>query len=87
MTRYTVTIERSAAKALARAERRDRRRIEDAIDALADDPRPHGAIHLTGVDAYRVRVGDWRVVYTVPDAVRVVTVTNVGHRRSIYREV
>lgn len=87
MTAYTVEIERAAAKALARIERRDRRRIEDAIETLAADPRPAGAIHLTGVDAYRVRVGDYRVVYVVADTVRVVTVTNVGHRRSIYREV
>ena len=57
------------------------------IENLAADPRPHGVRHLTGVDAYRVRVGDYRIVYEVHDTVRVVSVTNVGHRRSIYREV
>lgn len=80
-------IAKRAAKALRAIDPRQRRRIETAIAALADDPRPSGAKRLQGVDAYRIRIGDYRVVYDVEDAVRVVAVTNVGHRRSIYREV
>lgn len=87
MTRYTVQIARRAAKALQSIDARQRRRIEAAIAALAEDPRPAGVKRLQGVDAYRIRIGDYRVVYDVEDAVRIVAVTNVGHRRSIYREV
>jgi mRNA interferase RelE/StbE len=84
---YVVTIERTARKALDRLERSPRRRIEDRIEALRHDPRPLGCAKLSGVDAYRIRVGTYRVVYTVDDRVRLVNVTKVGHRRSIYREV
>ena len=80
-------IARRAAKALQAIDARQRRRIEAAISALAEDPRPAGVKRLQGVDAYRIRIGDYRVVYDVEDAVRIVSVTNVGHRRSIYREV
>lgn len=86
-TTYVVTIERAARKALDRVERSPRRRIEDRIEALEDDPRPPGCIKLSGMEAYRIRVGSYRVVYTVDDGVHLVNVTNVGHRRSIYREV
>lgn len=87
MTTYTIRIARRAQKALNAIETRQRRRIEQAIADLATDPRPAGVKRLQGVDAYRIRVGDYRVVYDVEDAVRIVSVTNVGHRRSIYREV
>jgi len=84
---YTVTIERTAQKALARIERPQRRKIEDTIAGLANEPRPRGSIKLSGVDAHRVRVGDYRIVYTIEDTIRVVNIVNIGHRRSIYREV
>lgn len=70
-----------------RFERPSRKRIETAIDALANDPRPHGCTKLTGANAYRIRIGDYRVVYTIDDKVSIVDVTNVGHRGSIYQEV
>ena len=84
---YQVQIARAAQKALAAIDRRQRERIEDQITALGDEPRPHGAIKLSGVDAYRIRIGDYRVVYTIDDAVRVVSVTNIGNRGSIYRRM
>lgn len=87
MKSYTVQIARRARKALAGIEPRHRRRIEDAIAALGTDPRPVGVKRLTGVGAYRVRVGDYRIVYDVADQVQVVSVTHVGHRGSIYQEV
>ena len=74
-------IEHRAARVLLRWAQGDRasaRRVDAAIRSLADDPRPPGATKLTGLDAWRVRVGDHRVVYVVEEAVRVVTVTRVG---------
>ena len=61
-------------------------RVIAAIDALADTPRPIGVVPVQGQpDHFRVRVGDYRVVYAVADAVLVVTVTRVRHRREMYR--
>jgi mRNA interferase RelE/StbE len=82
---YRVGIESSAAKALSRIARVDQARIVEAIAALAADPRPHGAAKLTGTEGWRIRIGDYRVVYLIEDVVRIVTVTRIGHRREIYR--
>ncbi len=87
MTTYAITIQRTAQKSLDRIERPTRKRIETAITNLATDPRPHGCTKLTATDAYRVRVGNYRIVYTIDDQIRIVDVTNIGHRGSIYQEV
>lgn len=84
---YAVTIQRAASKALGRIEQRQRARLEDTITALGDEPRPHGCRKLSGAQGWRVRVGDYRIVYVIDDGVRVVDVRHVGHRRDIYREV
>jgi mRNA interferase RelE/StbE len=64
----------------------DRVRLVKQADRLAEDPRPPGCRKLAGSDAlYRVRVGDYRIVYQVEDAVLVVLVVRVAHRRDIYR--
>jgi mRNA interferase RelE/StbE len=57
----------------------------NAIDALADAPRPPGVVKLAGRDDYRVRVGDYRIVYAVDDAERLVLVARIAHRREVYR--
>jgi len=64
-----------------------RQRIAEAVDKLADDPRPAGVKALTGMPgAFRIRVADsYRVLYTIDDAVLVVLVVEVGHRREVYR--
>ena len=82
---YTVVVARAAAKALAGLQPKLRTRISAAVQSLGNDPRPHGCTKLTGVELYRIRVGDYRVLYRVADTVRVVNVTSVGHRREIYR--
>lgn len=83
---YTVEMEPRAAKDLRSVPTRDQVRVLDRIASLADDPRPHGSEKLVGMtDAYRVRQGDYRIVYTIDEAVRIVTITRVGHRRDVYR--
>jgi mRNA interferase RelE/StbE len=52
---------------------------------LAVDPRPRGIVKLAGSDDYRVRVGDYRIVYAVDDAEQVVIVARIAHRREVYR--
>ena len=83
--RYRVEIEASAQKALAAVPKPSQRRIAAKIDGLAENPRPTGCKKLTGEDAYRVRVGDYRIVYTVNDRTLVVVVVKIGHRREVYR--
>jgi mRNA interferase RelE/StbE len=59
--------------------------IGAAIDALAEEPRPQGAIRLAGQDDYRIRVGNHRIVYAVDDARMEVIVARIAHRREVYR--
>ncbi|MBN1174503.1 MAG: type II toxin-antitoxin system RelE/ParE family toxin [Micromonosporaceae bacterium] len=61
-------------------------RILRRISSLADDPRPSGVLKLSGsTDLWRIRVGDYRVIYSIVDDILVVTVVEVGHRREVYR--
>jgi mRNA interferase RelE/StbE len=85
--RYELIIKPSAEKALDRLPRAVRRRLADAMEALRDDPRPAGAVKLAGEERlYRVRVGDYRIVYDIYDDRLVVWVVRVGHRKDIYRK-
>lgn len=61
-------------------------RLQTKIDALSTDPRPHGCTKLTDEkNAFRLRVGDYRVIYAVDDEQEIITVTRVAHRSSAYR--
>lgn len=84
--RHTVAIASSARRDLKRIRGRTLRRIADAIDALADNPRPPGVVKLAGEDdLYRIRVGDYRLVYQIQDDRLIVLVVRIGHRREVYR--
>jgi mRNA interferase RelE/StbE len=84
---YTVRIERQAAKFLRElTDQRLASRFRKAFDTLAKNPRPPGCLKLQGGnELYRVRVGDYRIVYQVQDDILVVLVVDVGNRRDIYR--
>ncbi len=81
---YAVFIEARADKALGKLPRKVQDRLDQAIDALAENHKPPGSRKLSGREGYRMRVGDYRVLYNVDDAEMTVTVTRVGHRGSIY---
>ncbi len=83
---YRISLVPSAARQLKRLERPTQRRIRDAIDALADDPRPQRCSKLSGLDAYRIRVGDYRVIYQIRDDRLVVLVVRIAHRADAYRK-
>jgi mRNA interferase RelE/StbE len=86
--RYTISLTPQAGRQFKKLPRMEQARIRDCIDGLAINPRPHGCEKLQGRDAlYRVRVGDFRVIYEIRDAVLVVVVVLLGHRRDIYREL
>lgn len=85
MEKYRLRIKRSAAKELEALPSKDRRRIVGRIQSLASDPRPHGCEKLSGEDKYRIRQGDYRVLYAVQDADATVIVVKIAHRRDAYR--
>lgn len=84
---YALRIKASAAKELEAIDGAStRHRIVEVVQSLAADPRPTGCKKLAGRDAaYRLRVGDYRVVYTVSDREVVVEIIKIGHRREVYR--
>ena len=82
---YQVTVTPAADHVIAKLPRDVRRRIADRLVALADNPQPPGSIKLTGEDAYRIRVGDYRIIYTIQDDRLIVLVIDIGHRRDVYR--
>jgi len=86
MASYSVFVARSARKELAEVPSRDRERILARIGALARDPRPSGCEKLSLQDKYRIRQGNYRIVYTIQDAEVTVWIVKVGHRRDVYRE-
>lgn len=86
MNRYTVTFARSARKELTSLPSATAARIFARIRLLADEPHPRGCRKIRGAeDAWRLRVGDYRVVYRVDETLRNVDVVAVGHRRDVYR--
>lgn len=86
MSRYQVGIASAAKKELARLPKKMADRIVAAIDALADNPRPHGAIKLEGSEnQYRIRVGDYRVIYSINDGALMVLIIRIADRKDAYR--
>lgn len=84
---YRVRLERRAEKELRSLDQRDRSRVLQAIEALANEPRPNGVKKLKGeaTVVWRIRVGSFRILYTINDTVLTISVIRVGHRKEIYR--
>lgn len=85
MVSYSVLLKRSAAKELEALPLKDRRRVAVRIGALAEDPRSQGVEKISGQEKYRIRQGDYRVLYTIDDPALTVTVVKIGHRGDVYR--
>lgn len=86
MSSYRIELRPAAVRALRKLDPPIRNRIQGAIALLAQDPRPPGARALQGRDGLRVRVGDYRILYTVQDDVLLIVVVQLGHRRDIYEK-
>jgi mRNA interferase RelE/StbE len=85
--RYTIELTASAEKEMAKLTRDMHRRVVEKVLQLEDSPRPAGAKHLeVPFEGYRIRIGDWRVLYCVDDTKQLVTVYAVRHRREVYRK-
>jgi len=85
VARCSIRITRSAAKEIEVLPLKDRRRIITKIEGLSRDPRPPGCEKLSGEEKYRLRQGDYRILYEIVDTELVVTVVRVGNRRDVYR--
>jgi mRNA interferase RelE/StbE len=85
VAKYDLLIKPSAVKELEELPRKDRMRIAQKIQELAVEPRPHGCEKLSAEEKYRIRQGNYRIVYSVNDREQAVLVMKVGHRKEVYR--
>jgi mRNA interferase RelE/StbE len=82
---YTVRIASAASRQIRKLSRDGQERVAAVLGLLADEPRPPAAKKLTGRDAWRVRTGNWRVIYEIHDDELLVMVVAAGNRRDVYR--
>lgn len=85
---YKIEFSKQAQKQFKSLPKLIQERLAPSINALASNPRPRGSIQLSGVeeDVYRIRVGDYRIVYEINDKILRVWIIQVGHRREVYRK-
>ena len=85
MAKYELVLRPSVIKDTKDIPSGDLKKILRRMESLRDDPRPPGCVKLSGLDYYRVRQGDYRIIYEIEDQRLVVVVVKIGHRRGIYR--
>lgn len=85
MARYELRVRPSVAKDLRGLPKEEVKRILARIEALRDDPRPSGSEKLSAQERYRIRQGNYRIIYGIEEAEVVVEIVKVGHRREVYR--
>jgi len=85
---YQITIRKKALKELELLPKKTNEKIVLVIDALSENPRPQGCKKLKGEEEYlwRIRVGDYRIIYTIEDSIKIIDIRRIGHRRNIYEE-
>jgi mRNA interferase RelE/StbE len=85
MASYRVVFKKSVTKDLRPIPKKDIQRILKRIDGLTEDPRPTGVEKLSGDEKYRIRQGNYHILYMIEDEIITITIVKVGHRRDIYR--
>ena len=84
---YEVELRRNVKKALDRLQLQEYQRITSVLLGLEENPRPAGIEKITGTELWRIREGDYLMVYHIDDKDKIVTVVRIGHRRGIYRRI
>lgn len=84
---YGIKVSAKAEKDMMRLSAKERKTLANKIDLLATNPRPSGCLKLKGrtEDLWRIRSGDYRILYAIDDVIRIVDIRQVGHRREVYR--
>jgi len=82
---YDLVVKKSAERELRALPKHDLRRVTRRLQDLLHTPRPPGCEKLSGHDQYRIRQGDYRIVYAIDDEAHIVTLVKIGHRREVYR--
>jgi len=82
---YQIKIKKSALKELSQIPSSYNKKLVVAIDALSENPRPSGVKKLRGEEAYRIRVAGYRIIYTIEDTIKIITVQRVRHRKDAYK--
>ena len=85
MAKYKIQVKKSAEKELGEIPKKELLKILNKIESLSDDPHPTGSIKLTNQEKYRIRVGNYRILYKIEDNILTIFVVKVGHRKDIYR--
>jgi len=85
MAEYRITIKKSAVKELEDIPRKDLQKVINHIWSLVKDPRPRGSQKLSGQKQYRIRQGNYRIVYYIEDKDLLIVIVKIGHRREVYR--
>ena len=87
MEKYKIEFKKSAVKELKSIPDKDIKKIITKINSLKENPRPDGCIKLTGKEQYRVRQGNYRILYSIEEDKLIIFVVKIGHRKDIYREL
>ena len=85
MANYNIEIKKSAAKEIGKLPKQELKRVVEKIKLLAEDPRPEGCKKLSGDEKYRLRIGNYRILYRIEDDLLIIYVVKVGHRKEIYK--
>lgn len=85
MEKYKIEIKKSAIKELNSIPQKDIQKIISKIQSLSSNPKPQGCTKLTNREDYRIRVGNYRIIYSINDDILIITVIKIGNRKEIYR--
>jgi len=86
VARYDLQVRPSVWRDVERIPKKDLKKILARMESLRDDPRSAGNVKLSGLEYYRIRQGDYRIVYEIDDSHSIVTIAKVGHRGNVYRK-
>lgn len=85
MEKYKIEVRKSAVKELHSIPTKDLKKILKTIQELSNNPRPQGCLKLTDQENYRIRVGNYRILYSIKDDILIIYIVKIGHRKNIYR--
>jgi mRNA interferase RelE/StbE len=84
---YKVELRRRVRQSLDKLPEKDRQVVITALESLEQEPRPRGVEKITATELWRIRKGDYRVIYYINDQEQIITVVRIGHRRDVYRGI